>query len=53
MYRVLVGKPKGQRPLGRSRRRWENGMKMELREMGWGVWSGFIWLRIGTVGGLL
>jgi hypothetical protein len=28
-------------------------IKMELREIGWGVWSGFTWLRIGTVGGLL
>jgi hypothetical protein len=26
---------------------------MDLREIGWGVWSGFTWLRIGTVGGLL
>jgi hypothetical protein len=49
----LVGKPKGKRPLGRPRRRWEDGIKMDLREIGWGVWSGFTWLRIGTVGWLL
>jgi alpha-glucosidase (family GH31 glycosyl hydrolase) len=30
-----------------------DGIKMDLREIGWGVWSGFAWLRIGTVGGLL
>jgi hypothetical protein len=53
VYRVLVGKPEGKRPLGRPRRRWENWMKMDLREIGWGVWSGFIWLRIGIAGGLL
>jgi hypothetical protein len=52
-YRVLVGKPERKRPLGRPRRRWENGIKMDLREIGWGVWSGFTWLRIGTVGRLL
>jgi hypothetical protein len=39
--------------LERPRRRWEDVIKMDLREIGWGVWSGFTWLRIGTVGGLL
>jgi hypothetical protein len=53
VYRVLVGKPDGKRPLERPRCRWEDGIKMELREIGWGVWSGFTWLKIGTVGGLL
>jgi hypothetical protein len=53
VYRVLVGKPEGKRPLERPRRRWEDGIKMGLEEIGWGVWSGFTWLRIGTVGGLL
>jgi hypothetical protein len=53
VYGVLVGKPKGKRPLERPRRRWEDGIKMDLREIGWGVWSGFTWLRIGTAGGLL
>jgi hypothetical protein len=41
LYRVLVGKPKGKRPLERPRHRWEDGLKMDLREIGWGVWSGF------------
>jgi hypothetical protein len=36
LYRVLVRKPEGRRPLGRSRRRWEGGIKMDLREIGWG-----------------
>jgi len=36
VYRVLVGKPEGKRPLGRPRRRWENNIKMGLREMGCG-----------------
>jgi hypothetical protein len=53
VYRVLAGKPEGKRPLERSIRRWEDGIKMDLMEIGWGVWTGFIWLRIGNVGGLL
>jgi len=32
VYRVLVGKPKGKRPLGRSRRRWEDNIKMDFRK---------------------
>jgi hypothetical protein len=36
--RVLVGKSKGKRPLGRSRRRWEDNIKMDLRDVkGWGM----------------
>jgi hypothetical protein len=35
MFRVLVGKPEGKRPLERPRRRWEYGIKMDIREMGW------------------
>jgi hypothetical protein len=53
VYRVLVGKHEGKRPLERKRRRWEDGIKMDLREIGSGVWSGFNRLTIGTVGGLL
>jgi hypothetical protein len=55
LYRVLVGKPEGGRPLGRPRFRWENGIRMDLREISWGVGlgSGFDWLRIGAGGGLL
>jgi hypothetical protein len=35
-YRILVGKPEGKRPLGKSRCTWENNIKMDLREIGWG-----------------
>jgi hypothetical protein len=52
-YNILVGKPEGRRPLGRPRRRWEDNIKMDLREMGLGMWIGFIWLRIGIGGELL
>jgi hypothetical protein len=34
MYMVLVGKPKGKKPLGRPRRRWEDNIKMDLQEVG-------------------
>jgi hypothetical protein len=34
VYKVLVGKPEGKRPLGRPRRRWEDGIRMDLRERG-------------------
>ena len=53
VYRVLVGKPERKRPLGRHRRRWEDNIKMALQEVGWRLWTGSIWLRIGTGGGLL
>ena len=33
VYRVLVGKPEGKRPLGRPRRRWDDNIKMELQEV--------------------
>ena len=36
MYRVLVGKPGRKRPLGRPRRRWEDNIKMDLQEVGFG-----------------
>jgi hypothetical protein len=36
-FRVLVGKPEGRWPLGRRRRRWEDNIKMDLRDVGWGV----------------
>jgi hypothetical protein len=52
VYRVLVGKPEGKRPLVRPSRRWDDGIKMDVMEIGWGG-CGFTWLRTGTVGGLL
>jgi hypothetical protein len=35
-YRILVGKPERKRPLGRPRHRWEDNIRMDLREIGWG-----------------
>ena len=43
MYRVLVGKPEGKRPLGRPRRRWEDNIKMDLQEVGFG---GMDWIEL-------
>jgi hypothetical protein len=53
MYKVLVGKPEGKRPLGRPMRGWKDGLRMDPGKIGWDVWSGFLWLRIGTGGWLL
>jgi hypothetical protein len=50
VYRLLVGKPEGKRPLGRPRRRWADNIKMDLVALGWG---GLVWLRLGTGGELL
>jgi hypothetical protein len=36
LYRILMGKPEGKTPLGRPRRRWEDEIRMNLREIGWG-----------------
>jgi hypothetical protein len=53
-YRVFEGKPEGKRPLGRPRLRWGDNIKMELLDVGWREpWTGLLWLRIGTGGGLL
>jgi hypothetical protein len=40
VYRVLVGKPEGKRPLGRPRRSWDDNIKMDLHEVGYGVMDG-------------
>jgi hypothetical protein len=50
VYRVLVGKPEGRRPLGRPRYRWEDNIRMDLQEWDVGVWTGLGWLRIETGG---
>jgi hypothetical protein len=52
-YTVLVGKPEGRRLLGRPRRIWQDNIKMDLREVGWGAWTGSNWLRIETGGRLV
>jgi hypothetical protein len=40
-YRILMGKPEGKRPLGRTRRRWVDNFKMDLRVIGW---DGMVWI---------
>jgi hypothetical protein len=49
--RILVEKPEGKRPLGRTRRRWMDSIKMDLRYEVM-VWIELMWLRIETSGGL-
>ena len=39
VHRVLVGKPEGNTPLGRPRRRWEDNIKMDLQDVGGGLWG--------------
>jgi hypothetical protein len=46
VYRVLVGKPEGKRPLERPRLRWENGIKIDPGEIGWGVVE---WIHLAQV----
>jgi hypothetical protein len=43
VYRVLVGKHEGKRPLGRPRHRWEDNIKMDYQEVGWG---GIEWIEL-------
>jgi hypothetical protein len=52
IYKVLVEKPEGKRPIGKPRRRWDDDIKMDLK---WDVGAGTApsWLRIGTCGGHL
>jgi hypothetical protein len=53
VYRVLIGRLEGKRPFGKSRRRWEDNIKMDLREIGI---DGANWIRLDQVrsnGGLL
>jgi hypothetical protein len=42
-YQILVGRPEGRRPLGRPRRRWEDNIKADLREVAWG---GMNWIEL-------
>jgi hypothetical protein len=43
VYRVFMGKLEGKRPLGKPRRRWEDGIRVDLREMGW---RGMDWIQL-------
>jgi hypothetical protein len=47
VYRVLVGKQEGKRPLGIPRCRWEDNIKMDLQEVGCGGMDWIEWLRLG------
>jgi hypothetical protein len=53
VYRVLVGKPEGKRPLGRPRRRWDYNIKMDLPEVGCADMEWIDLAQIGTDGGHL
>jgi hypothetical protein len=46
VYKVSVGKPEGKRPLGRPKHRWEDGIRMDLREIGWGSVE---WIQLAQV----
>jgi hypothetical protein len=48
VYKVLVGKPEGNRPLEKTRRRWEGGIRTDPKEIGWGLWIGVNWLKKGN-----
>jgi hypothetical protein len=48
VYRLLVGKPEGKRPLGRPECRWIYNVKVDLLRNVWVVWTGLDWLRMGT-----
>jgi hypothetical protein len=45
VYRVLLVKLEGKRPIERQKRRWEDGIKMDLREIGWG---GVEWIQLAS-----
>jgi hypothetical protein len=42
-YKILVGKPEGKRPLGRHRLRWEDNIRMDLRQI---AWKGVDWMHL-------
>jgi hypothetical protein len=49
-YRILMGKPEGNRPLGRPRCRWVDNTELDLRELGWG---GMDWIYLAQDRGLV
>jgi hypothetical protein len=53
VYRLLAGKPEGKRSLGRPRRRRIDNIKMDLSDIGLILWTGLVWLSMGTGGELL
>jgi len=53
VYRILLGKPEGRKPLGRPRRRWVDNIRKISRRWDVGIWTGLDWPRIETGGGIL
>jgi hypothetical protein len=53
VYNILVEKPEGKRPLGKSRRRWRIMLDWILEKYGGKMWTGFMWIRLGASGRLL
>jgi len=51
-YRILERRPEGRRHLGIRKHRWQHNIKMDLQDVGWGTWTGLIWLRRGTGAGI-
>ena len=51
--RFWWGRTVGKRPLGRSRHRWKDNVKMDLKKWDGEAWTGFIWLKIGSGGGII
>jgi hypothetical protein len=49
----LVGKPEKKIPFGKSKHEWNDNITITLRIIVYGKWIGFVWLRIGTSGGIL
>jgi hypothetical protein len=52
-YKILVSKPERKRPLRRPKHRWKLILECITGKYGGNLWTGFMWLRIGTSGGLL
>jgi hypothetical protein len=52
-YKFLVRKPKENIPLGKARRKWDINIMLDLGKQSGEMWSGFVWLRIGTSDGVL
>jgi hypothetical protein len=52
-YRLLVGKPEGKRPLGRLGCRWGDNIRMDLERNFVVLWTGLVWLRMGTIAEIL
>ena len=50
VFKIVTGKPTGKRPLGRPRCRWQDTIRMDLKEIGVNTRNWLVWLRIGIIG---